>query len=114
MKLKQLQEARYAGDHPIVIDIKKAIAYNEPVDVVMDSQRAVAAIEGIVKAFGEPQVDEEGMEGMNTLMRWDLPGNRLQVIIQSDRTIIEMFAFGENTKSATSSLMQRMQRRRTR
>ena len=96
-----------------MIEIKKAIAYNEPVDVVMDSQQAEAAIEGIVKSFGEPtEVDDE--EGMSKLIRWDLPGNRLQVIIQGNRTIIEMFAFGKNTKSATSSLMQRMTRRQTR
>ena len=113
MKLKQIQEARYAGDHPIIIDIKKAIAYNEPVDVVMDSQQAVAAIEGIVKAFGEPtEVGDE--EGMSKLMRWDIPGNRIQVIVQGDRTIIEMFAYGETKKRKSAPLLQRMRRRQTR
>ncbi len=117
MKLEQLQEAGYAGNHPIVIEIKTAIAFNEPVDVEMDSQQAVAAIKGIVKAFGEPQPDEEGLEWMNTMMRWDLPdGNRLQVIVQGNRTVIEMFSFGEskNKKRKSTPLLQRMRRRQTR
>jgi len=110
MKLSHLQEAQYAGDHPLVTEIKTAIAFNKPVDVAMDSEMAKAAVKGIVNSFGEPsQVHDE--EGLNLVMVWDIPGNRIQVIIQGNRTVIEMFAFGENKKRESAPLMRRMQRR---
>ena len=113
MKLTDLQEAQYAGDHPIVAELKQALENDKPVDVVVSGEMSRTAVEGIHKAFGQP-TQQHDEEGMNQSYVWDLPGNRLQVIIQGERTIIELFAFGEDKKRKSAPLMRRMQRRQVR
>lgn len=115
-----LTEARYAGVHPIVTEIKQALENDEPVDIVIeDRKKGSEAIRGIVKSFGEPSYVEDD-EGMYKTMVWNLPHKRLQVIIQDDRTIIELFYFSATKKSglkmmkATDSKLQRMRRRQAR
>ncbi len=112
MKLQTIHEATYAGDHPIVTEIKQALKTNQPVDVVINDQvRGQEAVQGIVKSFGEPSNEhEEELIGMSKMMVWNFPDNRLQVIIQGDRTIVELFQLGKRK----TKLLQRMRRRQTR
>ena len=112
MKLQTIHEASYAGHHPIVTEIKQALENNEPVDIVInDKMKSQKAVQGIVKSFGEPNIDDEaGETDMSTkVMVWDFPGNRLQLIIQGDRTIVELYSKKKPTK-----FFLRMRRRQTR
>lgn len=77
MKLQQLQEARYTGEHPIVKQIKASIANREFGFHVQikDKKKAEDAERGIIAAFGPP--DEQGptTEDEYRYMLWNFTDN---------------------------------------
>ncbi len=74
MKLTQLQEARYAGEHPIVKSIRSSIARGEH-DFFMnikDKNEAEAAVRGIIAAFGQPDMQSPATEDEFRNMLWNI------------------------------------------
>ena len=74
MKLAQIHEARYAGDHPIVKDIKATIKSGEN-DYRMnidDRKKAKDVERGILDAFGSPDEQGPATDDEYRHMIWDM------------------------------------------
>lgn len=83
MKLAQLQEVKYAGEHPIVKAIKSSITTGE-LNFFMnikDKEEAAAAERGIIAAFGPP--DEQDLDSEDTFRNlvWHISNETILQII---------------------------------
>ncbi len=83
MKLAQLHEARYAGDHPIVKKIKAEIAKGgyDFFTKIEDVVKAENAEKGILAGFGPPDEQGPATEDEYRSMIWNLDDERtLQLV----------------------------------
>lgn len=90
----KLHEARYAGDHPIVRDIKQALKFNRGYEtVIQDEKDSRSAIKEITRAFGEPVRRDIETPAKYGLVLWDIPpDNTLQILFgQGAQTTVELF-----------------------
>lgn len=82
MKLAQLQEVRYAGEHPIVTAIKSSIAKEDNFFMnIKDKEEARAAERGIIAGFGPP--DEQDLDSEDTFRNlvWHISNETILQII---------------------------------
>ena len=74
MKLSQLQEARYGGDHPIVKQIKDTITSGEFYFnlIITDRDKAENIERELIAGFGPPDNQGPDTEDNYANMLWDL------------------------------------------
>ncbi len=78
MKLIQLQEARYAGDHPVINKLKAALkrlprpqgeSQTNFWDLEIDDVSSV--VKSLTDMFGDPRVGSAGAGGHKEALHWD-------------------------------------------
>ena len=103
MKLKQLLEARYAGEHPVVNDIRNAFKQDQVEFKFWDLETKY--VKGIVKSliamYGEPRVGDVGNPAGN-VYHWEpvINDKRYGITIGHDNSEdppygIEIYYIGE-------------------
>ena len=84
MKLQQLQEARYTGEHPIVKEIKTSMAgrgFDFHVQI-KDKKKAEEAERGILAAFGPPDESSPATADVFRNMLWYLKDEKTDLHLQ--------------------------------